>query len=324
MSNKKFKQPKNSLVEMTTRYTNNLSACVQFFIDCKWPTGFFCDTCNHNQYYSITRGHVLECTKCHHQHYLFAGTIFQDNKLDLYKLILGLYLFFTANKGYSAIEMASTLEINYKSALRLCRKCRILMASSNSQKVLDSMFYESDVTYIGSQSKDKPGMASEQQPFLVILSTDQDNKYPRFIKLCAIPKDNGKYIENFMEKRIKLSKDRVLNTDGKTTFNVMSDKITWNGEKIIHEEKNHRLHWLNTIWSNIKYHIIGIYHGLPKRSLPLFVQEQEWRFNHRQTGKEIINKVLRYILDSSPITDKVYSYILDISESSFSLPVSEG
>ena len=51
-----------------------------------------------------------------------------------------MYLFFTANKGLSAIELANELEINYKTALLLCRKCQILMSQSNSEKILDSFF----------------------------------------------------------------------------------------------------------------------------------------------------------------------------------------
>lgn len=104
MSHKILKHKKDSLVQLTQKYANDHMTCVYFFIEAKWPIGFYCE-------------------KCGHQHYLFAGTIFQDNKLELYKLILGIYLFFTANKGFSAVEMASALDINYKTALRLCKKC---------------------------------------------------------------------------------------------------------------------------------------------------------------------------------------------------------
>ena len=44
--------------------------------------------------------------------------------------------------------MASELDINYKTALKLCIKCRVLMSLSNSEKILDSMFYEADTIYI--------------------------------------------------------------------------------------------------------------------------------------------------------------------------------
>lgn len=52
--------------------------------------------------------------------------------------------------------MASELDINYKTALKLCRKCRVLMSLSNSEKILDSMFYEADTIYIGAKTSNKP------------------------------------------------------------------------------------------------------------------------------------------------------------------------
>ncbi len=40
--------------------------------------------------------------------------------------------FFSSSKGMSGIEMSSVLDVNYKTALLLYRKCRALMASSDS------------------------------------------------------------------------------------------------------------------------------------------------------------------------------------------------
>ena len=51
------------------------------------------------------------------------------------------------------MEMRSQLDVNYKTALLLCRKCGVLMTEYNSEKILDNMFYEADVAYIGSKSK---------------------------------------------------------------------------------------------------------------------------------------------------------------------------
>ncbi|MEG2908634.1 MAG: transposase [Erysipelotrichaceae bacterium] len=132
----KLKPKRDSLIALTQRYANIPEACVDFFKQAKYPIGFICEKCG-----SINRSHVIQCKESMHQHYLFAGTIFQDNKLDLYKLILGLYIFFTSTKGISAIELASELDVNYKTALLLSRKCRILMSNSNSHEILDAMFY---------------------------------------------------------------------------------------------------------------------------------------------------------------------------------------
>lgn len=317
---KNLKPKKDSLVALTKKYANNNDECVRFFFDMKWPTGFYCEKCGCTHFYSIKKRNVFECTECGHQHYLLAGTIFQDNKLDLYTLILGMFLFFTSNKGISAIELASELDVNYKTALLLARKCRILMAESCSEKILDSMFYESDVAYIGSKSKGyhKQGCATEQQPFLFLLSTDKENKYPKYIKLFAIPKDQSKYIVKYIKEHAILDQTRTLNTDGKTTYYTLSDNLNLKSDKIIYNEEDHKLKWLNIIIGDIKNNITGIYHGVTKRDFPLFLNEQEWRFNHRYSGSNILDKIKKYINKSSPCPKKSIITVLNLSESYFS------
>ena len=302
MSKTTRKPKKDSMVKFNRKYANNPQACLEYFINMKFPCGFVCDKCGCTHYYYLKRHNVLECKECGHQHYLFAGTIFQDNKLDLYKLLLGLYLFFTSNKGISGVEMRNNLDVNYKTALLLCQKCRILMSESNSKKILDSMFYEADTVYIGSKSKEPnhQGCGTEQQPFLVVLSTDKENSYPKYIKLHVIPVDNSDFMSKVISKSIKLSPERTLNTDGKRTFEILKDKVNLKSEKIDYTEKNHRLKWLNIMVGNIQNNIIGIYRGVEKRSLPLFLNEQQWRINHRNSGCSILDKVKKYIQNSSP------------------------
>ena len=110
MSNKVLKPKKASLYEFTQNYSNNIINCIEFFKSMKWPDGFLCDRCGCHKYYLVKRvgktktSYVLECASCHKQHSLLSGTIFQSCKLDLYKLLLGVFLFFNENKGISAIE----------------------------------------------------------------------------------------------------------------------------------------------------------------------------------------------------------------------------
>ena len=64
------------------------------------------------------------------------------------------------------------------------------------------------------------------QPFFIALSTGRHDNYPQFIKLRAVPKDESETTNAFLTQSLVLSKDRTLNTDGKTTFNIMKDRIT--------------------------------------------------------------------------------------------------
>lgn len=74
--------------------------------------------------------------------------------------------------------------------------------------------------------------------------------------------------------------------------------------RVIMAECNHLLYWLNIIVGNIKNTIAGIYHGVRKIDLPLFFAEQEYRFNHRNIGNEVMLKVQEYISLSHTITRK--------------------
>ena len=89
----------------------------------------------------------------------------------------------------------------------------------------------------------------------------------------------------------------LLNTDGEKGFNTLKEEIQVKNEKISYEEKDHRLLWLNIIIGNIKNNITGIYNVITKRETPLFLNEQEYRFNHRKMGKIVIDKIKKYLRD---------------------------
>lgn len=109
-----------------------------------------------------------------------------------------------------------------------------------------------------------------------------------------------------MEKCCILCKEAVLNTDGEKGFNILKEQIQVKNEKI------------NYIIGNIKNNITGIYHGITKREMPLFMNEQEYRFNHKYTGKNMMDKVKEHIRNSFLVSHRQIVYILNISTPYFS------
>ena len=69
------------------------------------------------------------------------------------------------------------------------------MSQSTAEKVLDAMFYESDVVNIGEQSKQSGcrSMSTEKQPILVVLSREQDNQYPEYVRAKPIATGNSQH-----------------------------------------------------------------------------------------------------------------------------------
>ena len=246
-----------STSDFIIQYYTNLDACRKFFYDIKWPTGYYCEKCGCTHYYFMKTKNCYRCANCKHDERLLSNTIFQDNKLSLNVLLYGLFLIFTANNSISSMELPKELKVNYKTACLLQTKACILMKNSNSKRFLDSDFYESDVAYTGAPSHNgKWGLGTDKQPFLIVLSTEQENQYPRFVKMQEVTTDSSNIIKGYFEKYVKMSKERKLNTDGKTTYNILKNRIEANNEVIDYDNDNHRLYFLNKIISNLNSQFI--------------------------------------------------------------------
>lgn len=311
-----------STTDFIVEYYTNLDACRKFFFDMKWPTGYYCEKCGCTHYYFMKSKNCYRCAHCKHDERLFTNTIFQDNKLPLNVLLYGLFLIFTAKKGISSLELSEELKVNYKTACLLQTKARILMKNSNSKKSLDSSFYESDVAYTGAPSHNgKRGLGTDKQPFLVVLSTEQENQYPLYIKLHEVSSDSGNLIQEFFDQYVKMSNERKLNTDGKTTYNILKTRLQVINEVIDYDKEDHRLYFLNKIISNLNQQLLHVYHGVSKRMLPLYYGEYEWRFNHRKC-KSIMDKIKNYITLSRVATRKMIRYSMDQYATSRGLEIS--
>ena len=130
----------------------------------------------------------------------------------------------------------SILDVNYKTVLLLESKYRILMSLINSDKLLNGLFYETDIFNIGAKSKNKVSRASEKQSVLSILSTDKEHNYSWFIKLRLINDYTGLSLKKNTEQYCVLSHDALLNTDGERGFNTFNKEIQVKNEKISYEE----------------------------------------------------------------------------------------
>ena len=69
----------------------------------------------------------------------------------------------------------------------------------------------------------------------------------------------------------------------------------------------------------IKQTIKNIYKGVCKRDLSLLLAEQEYRFNHRYTGRHFMEKIARYIRQFVPMTNQAIGNALDSYNARFVL-----
>src|SRR5574337_689119 len=55
-----------SLLEFQTRYQTE-EDCEKRLFKLRWPQGFACPSCGHQEYYHVTQRKLYQCKKCRHQ-----------------------------------------------------------------------------------------------------------------------------------------------------------------------------------------------------------------------------------------------------------------
>src|SRR3954454_23685702 len=73
--------------------------CREYLFKARWPDGFRCSACGHDDAYALRTKIVYECVACRKQHSLLAGTIFEQTKTGLAKWVLAIYLVRPARAG---------------------------------------------------------------------------------------------------------------------------------------------------------------------------------------------------------------------------------
>ena len=127
-----MKATKTNLLEWQKRYGTE-EACAHALARQRWPEGFRCPRCGHDQGYAITTRHYsYECSKCHYQASLTAGTLFHSTNLPLTKWFCAIYLAASDKGGISAARLCKQIEVSWITASRMLRKIRIAMGHRDS------------------------------------------------------------------------------------------------------------------------------------------------------------------------------------------------
>src|SRR5947209_7889339 len=83
--------------------------CREYLFKARWPEGFRCAACGHDDAYTLKTKIVYECVACRKQHSLLAGTIFEQTKTGLAKWFLAIYLVTSSKGGIAATELERQL-----------------------------------------------------------------------------------------------------------------------------------------------------------------------------------------------------------------------
>ncbi len=291
-------QPELSLLKFNKRFGTE-RACQNSLEKMRWPEGFKCPKCEGAKATRIKTRRLLQCSKCHHQVSLTAGTIFHKTRTPLQKWFWAIYLVSQDKGGVSAMRLSKQLELGYKTAWAMLHKIRKAMAHRDSEYTL-SGFIELDDAFFGGAAKGRRGRgAANKTPVLVMV--ESRGEHAGFIAMQTVPSMEKTQVETVIKETIAPGQN--IRTDGYKSYSGLADMgHRHDGTPVPAENASQDLPWVHTAISNAKRFLLGTYHGVSHKHLQRYLDEFCYRFNRRAWEKQITMRLLTACIFATPIT----------------------
>jgi hypothetical protein len=107
--------------------------CEAFLCKLRWPNGFVCPRCDHDQCYLLQTRMLYECRGCRVQVSSTAGTVMHNSKLPLQVWFMAFQLLIQGKQEVSALSLAKELGVNYRTARLMLSKIKLALHQQNAR-----------------------------------------------------------------------------------------------------------------------------------------------------------------------------------------------
>jgi hypothetical protein len=289
------KQPKQ-IIQLTVPQFEAMfpdeDACDAYLVARRWPNGVICPRCGSDRTYPLkTMKFKWECPDCSAGGYRFsniAGTIFENTNVDLRVWFQVIHLMLTSKKGMSARQIHRHFGFgSYKTAWYMCHRIRAALVEKDFDKL--GGIVEVDETFVGGKAKNKHigkgrngpgrgGLGSGKTPVVGAVSR-KGNVVARVIDTVS-----SEVLSKFVLEAVS-EKVSLLVTDEWIGYRQVGKLYPHEIIKHTHGEYVVGAVHTNTIegfWSIFKRGVVGTFHKVSKKYMPLYVAEFQFRYNNRQ------------------------------------------
>jgi hypothetical protein len=290
-------------------------ACWEHLRRMRWPEGFLCPRCGHDQAWFIRTRKVMDCQKCRAKVTVTAGTIFHKTRTPLRRWYWLIYRMATDKVGTSVAEMQRLLEIkDYKTCWLMAHKVRKAMADRDSQYSLAGLV-ELDDSFFGPAGHTAGRGSERKSTVLCAVSLYRDAKgeeKPGFAHMRVVQDASAKSISQFLE-RLGCGPDTedgrglldAIRTDGWQSYSkAAKDKELGHYRVVLRNpsQAGRLLPWVHRVISNAKSVIRGTHRGVSEKHLQSYLAEVCYRFNRRFWEKELFDRLIRACVGTATVT----------------------
>jgi transposase-like protein len=283
--------------------------CRAYLVRARWPKGFCCTGCGHDQAYSHKKRLIEECRACGKQHSILAGTIFEQTKTGLARWFLAIYLVTSSKGGISAMELKRQMGFgSYQTAWAWLHKIRKAMVRPERAPLSERV--EVDETYLGGPRPGKPGRGAGGKIKVAgaVESGRGQAKGRRLgrLRLAVVEDVSAASLQGFLGRNV--ARPATVATDGWPGYQRLGAagyahepvKLAARSDAVL------RLPAIHLVFGLAKRWLLGTHHGaISQKHLPAYLDEFVFRFN-RRTAKSLSHRFARVIEHAVRIEPTTY------------------
>jgi IS1 family transposase len=270
----------------------NEDACSAYLVAHRWPDGVRCPRCDTTDKISAvsTMAFKWQCYNCSPDSgYRFSeitGTVFENTNKDLREWFRVIHMMMTSKKGVSALQVQRVMGFgSYKTAHYMCHRIRAGLADEKFTQLMGIV--EVDETYIGGDPKNRhlserrgqklKGGRGTKKAIVAGAVERHGNVVARVIANTTTATLHG-FIAEAVSNKVSL-----ICTDGFPVYNSLNPK---KHRSVDHARGQYVVGAVHTqtiegFWSLVKRGMVGTFHKVSAKYLPLYVAEFEFRYNNR-------------------------------------------
>lgn len=309
----------SSLLEFQQRFPNE-DACLDYLEKLRWPEGFRCPNCGHDDGYRLSERRLIQCSVCRHQTSATAGTIFHKTRTPLLKWFWMVYMVAQDKGGCSMLKLSRDLGMHYDTVWNLVHKIRDAMRSRD-QGITLSGFIELDEAILGPEARKVAGphaegevrprkkrlgrrkfsaMPSGKTQCEAIVMVERENMHAGNVVIKVINRTTRQDLRELVERRA--DPGCWFKTDGAQSHWVLRSMghqlDCW---PMTGEESCVELPIVHRVISLMKRWLLGRLHGVSDRYLQCYLDEFCFRFNRRDSKKPIYESLLKACALAGPV-----------------------
>lgn len=268
------------------------NACLEWLRQQRFPKMIPCPVCKEaHLFHRVKNRKVYECDRCGYQISPTAGTILHKSPTPLKSWFYAAFLMASTKTGISAKQLERELGVTYKTAWRIFKEVRKLMAKDVSPLTGQ---VEVDETYIGGKRQGRRGRGAAGKTVVMGMVEREGSAITK-----VVPDVKRHTLLPMIIKNITPPNMTTIFTDEMHSYKTVAT-LGYVHEAVQHAAKQYvkgiaHVNTMESLWSTIKRGIDGVNHSVSPLYLQSYLDSYVFRYNHRKDETPMFCSLLNRI-----------------------------